>query len=129
MCLAAVSRAGPCVCGGADCNAPSKTQTRQRAGVARRGGGRWFSQMWVVERCTRTPLLGWRCWVGAGWFSPGAALTRACVCIGGRSFDASSNTLMFDPSTGGQGGEGMTNANEWWIENVLETLLINPGRK
>ena len=29
-------------------------------------------------------------------------------------------TLIFDPRTGGQGGEGMTSAGQWWVENVLE---------
>jgi len=29
-------------------------------------------------------------------------------------------TLIFDPRTGGQGGEGMTTAGQWWVENVLE---------
>ncbi|KAJ1456468.1 hypothetical protein M885DRAFT_564117 [Pelagophyceae sp. CCMP2097] len=30
------------------------------------------------------------------------------------------STLIFDPSTGMQGGEGMTSSGQWWIENVLE---------
>ena len=33
---------------------------------------------------------------------------------------AENKTLIFDPTTGGQGGEGMTNSGQWWIENVLE---------
>jgi hypothetical protein len=36
------------------------------------------------------------------------------------SFVSENTTLIFDPTTGGQGGEGMTDASEWWIENVLE---------
>ncbi len=30
------------------------------------------------------------------------------------------STLMFDPTTGNQGGEGMTLSGQWWIENVKE---------
>ena len=29
-------------------------------------------------------------------------------------------TLVFDRRTGGQGGEGMTAAGQWWVENVME---------
>lgn len=50
-----------------------------------RGGGRWFTQQWLVE-----------------------------------SFDSDTNTLNFDPTTGHQGGEGMTSSGQWWIENVKE---------
>lgn len=50
-----------------------------------RGGGRWFTQQWVVER-----------------------------------FDEDSATLVFDPKTGMQGGEGGTDSGQFWIENVLE---------
>ena len=35
-------------------------------------------------------------------------------------FDRANDTLRFDPFTGGQGGEGMTSAGQWWVENVLE---------
>jgi hypothetical protein len=31
-------------------------------------------------------------------------------------------TLLFDPTTGMQGGEGMTTSGQWWIENVLEEV-------
>jgi hypothetical protein len=35
-------------------------------------------------------------------------------------FVKENSTLIFDPTTGGQGGEGMTDSGQWWIENVLE---------
>ena len=35
-------------------------------------------------------------------------------------FVQENTTLIFDPTTGGQGGEGMTNSGQWWIENILE---------
>ena len=50
-----------------------------------RGGGRWFTQQWLVK-----------------------------------SFDAASNTLTFDNTTGMQGGEGGTTSGQWWIENIKE---------
>ena len=37
-------------------------------------------------------------------------------------WDAATNTLHFDPKSGFQGGEGMTTAGQYWIENVLEEL-------
>ena len=36
------------------------------------------------------------------------------------SFEEKSATLSFDPTTGMQGGEGMTSSGQFWIENVLE---------
>jgi hypothetical protein len=36
------------------------------------------------------------------------------------SFDRDTATLKFDPTTGHQGGEGMTSSGQWWIENVKE---------
>ena len=35
-------------------------------------------------------------------------------------FVGENNTLIFDPTTGGQGGEGMTSAAQWYVENVKE---------
>jgi len=52
-----------------------------------RGGGRWFTQQWLVD----------------GWVPE-------------------NNTLTFDPTTGSQGGEGMTTGGQFWIENVLEEV-------
>lgn len=62
--------------------------------------------------------------------SPARASTVPCAtCAGGRWFTqqwqatqyiAENSTLMFDPRTGSQGGEGMTNSGQWWVENVLE---------
>jgi len=54
-------------------------------------------------------VLSWR--GGGRWFSQMWKV---------ESYTAANTTLMFDPTTGGQGGEGMTSASEWWIENVLE---------
>ena len=51
-------------------------------------------------------------WRGGGrWF------TQQWQATG---FVAANSTLMFDPRTGHQGGEGMTESGQWWIENVLE---------
>jgi hypothetical protein len=51
-------------------------------------------------------------WRGGGrWFSQ-----RWKVA----SYIPSNQTFIFDPTTGGQGGEGMTNAKEWYVENVKE---------
>lgn len=36
------------------------------------------------------------------------------------SFDRDTATLHFDPTTGHQGGEGMTSSGQWWVENVKE---------
>ena len=37
-----------------------------------------------------------------------------------KEFVKENATLLFDPTTGMQGGEGMTASGQWWIENVLE---------
>ena len=58
---------------------------------------------------TTANVLAWR--GGGRWFSQMWKV---------ESYTAANTTLMFDPTTGGQGGEGMTSASEWWIENVLE---------
>lgn len=51
-------------------------------------------------------------WRGGGrWFTQQWAVTH---------YDRENFILMFDPKTGSQGGEGMTSAGQWWIENVLE---------
>ena len=52
-----------------------------------RGGGRWFTQQWLVT-----------------------------------GFVKENATLLFDPMTGMQGGEGMTSSGQFWIENVLEEV-------
>jgi len=52
-----------------------------------RGGGRWFTQQWSVNK-----------------------------------FVKENSTLIFDPKTGMQGGEGMTSSGQWWIENVKEEV-------
>ena len=51
-------------------------------------------------------------WRGGGrWFTQQWQATH---------YVAENATLMFDPRTGMQGGEGMTTSGQWWIENVLE---------
>ena len=51
-------------------------------------------------------------WRGGGrWFTQQWAATH---------FVVENSTLMFDPKTGSQGGEGMTSAGQWWLENALE---------
>ena len=51
-------------------------------------------------------------WRGGGrWFTQQWQATR---------FVRENSTLLFDPRTGMQGGEGMTTSGQWWIENVLE---------
>jgi len=51
-------------------------------------------------------------WRGGGrWFTQQWAAT---------GFVAANSSLMFDPTTGMQGGEGMTSSGQWWIENLLE---------
>jgi len=35
-------------------------------------------------------------------------------------FVRANSTLLFDPKTGGQGGEGVPFGGQWWIENILE---------
>ena len=53
-------------------------------------------------------------WRGGGrWF------TQQWTVAG---FDGATQTLAFDAASGFQGGEGMTSAGQWWIENVLEEL-------
>merc|ERR1719272_2861384 len=54
-------------------------------------------------------VLSWR--GGGRWFSQMWKVDH---------FVKTNNTLIFDPTTGGQGGEGMTTSGQWWIENVLE---------
>ena len=54
-------------------------------------------------------VLSWR--GGGRWFSQMWKVDH---------FVAENTTLIFDPTTGGQGGEGMTDSGQWWIENVLE---------
>ena len=51
-------------------------------------------------------------WRGGGrWFTQQWAASH---------FVVENSTLMFDPRTGSQGGEGMTSAGQWWVENALE---------
>ena len=51
-------------------------------------------------------------WRGGGrWFTQQWAV---------KEFVKENATLLFDPTTGMQGGEGMTASGQWWIENVLE---------
>ena len=51
-------------------------------------------------------------WRGGGrWFTQQWQVTH---------YVAQNHTLMFDRRTGMQGGEGMTDSGQWWIENVLE---------
>jgi len=53
-------------------------------------------------------------WRGGGrWFTQQWAV---------QSFVKENSTLIFDPKTGMQGGEGMTSAGQWWIENVKEEV-------
>lgn len=54
-------------------------------------------------------VLSWR--GGGRWFSQMWKVDH---------FVSENTTLIFDPTTGGQGGEGMTNSGQWWIENILE---------
>ena len=54
-------------------------------------------------------VLSWR--GGGRWFSQMWKVTH---------YVPENKTLIFDPTTGGQGGEGMTTSGQWWIENVLE---------
>jgi len=54
-------------------------------------------------------ILSWR--GGGRWFSQMWKVDH---------FVKENATLIFDPTTGGQGGEGMTNSGQWWIENILE---------
>jgi hypothetical protein len=56
-------------------------------------------------------LMSWR--GGGRWF------TQQWQATG---FVRENSTLMFDPRTGMQGGEGMTDSGQWWIENVLEEV-------
>jgi hypothetical protein len=58
---------------------------------------------------TTAVILSWR--GGGRWFSQMWRMSH---------FVKENNTLIFDPTTGGQGGEGMTTSGQWWIENVLE---------
>jgi len=58
---------------------------------------------------TTAVILSWR--GGGRWFSQMWRITE---------FIADNTTLLFDPTTGGQGGEGETTSGQWWIENVLE---------
>jgi hypothetical protein len=51
-------------------------------------------------------------WRGGGrWFTQQWQATH---------YDTDKQRLMFDPSSGMQGGEGMTSSGQWWVENVLE---------
>ena len=53
-------------------------------------------------------------WRGGGrWFTQQWRVTQ---------FVAHNSTLLFDPATGNQGGEGMTSSGQWWVENVLEEV-------
>lgn len=53
-------------------------------------------------------------WRGGGrWFTQQWAV---------KSFVRENSTLIFDPKTGMQGGEGMTSSGQWWIENVKEEV-------
>ena len=54
-------------------------------------------------------VLSWR--GGGRWFSQMWKVDH---------FVPENTTLIFDPTTGGQGGEGMTDSGQWWIENILE---------
>lgn len=55
---------------------------------------------------TTAVILSWR--GGGRWFSQMWKMSH---------FVKENSTLIFDPTTGGQGGEGMTNSGQWWIEN------------
>ena len=98
-----------------------------------RGGGRWFSQMWKVMMA----MLQLRV---LRLLSPTCAAVSARARVAAARADThddalkvdhfvkANNTLIFDPTTGGQGGEGMTNSGQWWIENVLEVSAASCWR-